>query len=311
MVISPFQDAAIIYGATIGLLAVGFRLTQSTSGYMNLGHTVNLGVGMATGFIVIQQLNTSPMFGVPLAFLLTGVFNVVMYRVFYQKMEQRNYSEVLTSLFGLAFMVFGVAALYIATYQLCYRFPSDYWCGPFSGTLSMNHLHYRNPGAEAMALYVVGLVLFYLVNKTRLGLQFRAIAENQSLTEICGINSQRVRTIAWFIAGGLAGIARIISPYAIKGEFGRDAELVFVPVVLGSVIVEKKAVWIAGLTGLIVGYSQIFIVNRGQAFIGVWFGEYWNAIMICLLWFYMLLKDRKLSLNRFNQRKPLSSLDQP
>lgn len=309
MVLRVFFYPGLILGATIGLLTMGFRLTHQASGYMNLGHTVNLGVGMATGFIVIQQLNTSPLFGVPLAFLLTGVFNAVMYREFYQKMEQRNYSEVLTSLFGLAFMVFGVAAFYIATYQLCYRFPSDYWCGPFSGTLSMNHLHYRNPRIEPMVLYIVVLVLFYLISKTRLGLQFRAIAENQSLTEICGMNSQRVKTIAWFIAGGLAGIAGIISPYAIKGEFGRDVELVFVPVVLGSLIVEKRAVWIAGLTGLIVGYSQILIVNRGQAFIGVWFGEYWNAIMICLLWFYLLLKDRKLSLNRFNQRKPLSSLD--
>jgi branched-subunit amino acid ABC-type transport system permease component len=130
MVLRVFFYPGLILGATIGLLTMGFRLTHQTSGYMNLGHTVNIGAGMMLGFIVIQQLGLKPIIGAPFAFLLTGAFNVVVYRVFFRRMERLDYSETLISLFGLVFMFLGVAVLTISTYFVCYRFPSEYWCGP-------------------------------------------------------------------------------------------------------------------------------------------------------------------------------------
>ena len=71
---------------------------------MNLGHSVNLGVGMFLGFIVIQQLNINPILGAPFSFIFTGIFNVAVYLLFFHKMKNKNYTEVLIALFGLVFL---------------------------------------------------------------------------------------------------------------------------------------------------------------------------------------------------------------
>ena len=90
MVYYAVYQIALVYGAVVGLLALGFRLTHEVSRYMNLGHTVNLGVGMMLGFIVIQQTNIAPILGAPFAFLLTGGFNAVIYLLFYRRMKQKS-----------------------------------------------------------------------------------------------------------------------------------------------------------------------------------------------------------------------------
>jgi branched-chain amino acid transport system permease protein len=273
MVLRVFFYPGLILGATIGLLTMGFRLTHQTSGYMNLGHTVNIGAGMMLGFIVIQQLGLKPIIGAPFAFLLTGAFNVVVYRVFFRRMERLDYSETLISLFGLVFMFLGVAVLTISTYLVCYRFPSEYWCGP-SGVLLLNHLHYRYPLYEPIGLFLLIVAGGYWFSKTSTGNKFRAIAENPSLLEICGINSVNVKTLAWFIAGGLAGVAGIISPYLYSGEFARDVELYYLPVFISAILSEKREPWISGLFGLLVGYIQLIVILNGQENVGVFFGEY-------------------------------------
>ena len=209
MVISALLQVASIYGATIGLLAIGFRLTQTTTGYMNLGHTVNLGAGMMMGFIVIQQLQITPILGAPFAFILTGILNAAVYRLFFQRMKNRGYSEALIALFGVVFMFLGRNVLTVATYLVCDRFESDYWCGPTQG-LMLNHLHYRGQRLEAFTLFIVVFIAFYLYRNTIHGKIQRALSENPSLVEICGINTLKERCIAWFIAGGLAGVAGII-----------------------------------------------------------------------------------------------------
>ena len=294
MVLSALSQVAAIYGATIGLLAIGFRLTQTSTGYMNLGHTVNLGAGMMMGFIVIQQLKILPILGVPFAFILTGILNSGVYRLFYCRMEKRNYSEALIGLFGLAFLFLGRNILTVVTYLVCYRFESDYWCGPTQG-LMLNHLHYREQRLEAFIVYLVSLFAFYLTKKTRLGAIQRGLSENPDLLEICGINTQREKTITWFISGGLAGIAGMISPYGIKGEFGRDIEIFFVPVVLASILIERWEPWVAGISGLLVGFLHIIVVNQGQMFLGVWFGEYWGVLDFVILSIILYIKDRKIS----------------
>ena len=62
-------------------------------------------------------------------FLITGIFNAVVYRIFYHRMEKRGYNEALISLFGLVFMFLGVNVLTIATYLVCLNFPSDIGVG--------------------------------------------------------------------------------------------------------------------------------------------------------------------------------------
>lgn len=290
-----FFYPGLILGVTIGLLTMGFRLTHKTTGYMNLGHVVNIGVGMMLGFIVIQRLGIRPIMGTPFAFIVTGIFNAVVYRVFYRRMEKHRYSEALISLFGLVFMYLGVNVITIATYLVCLHFPSEYWCGS-SGLLIRNHLHYRDPLYEPIGLSLLLIAACYLFTKTSMGIKLRAVAENQTLAEICGTNAVKIKTFAWFIAGGLAGVAGIVSPYLYKGEFARDIELYYIPVFISGVLSEKKEPWVAGLVGLLVAYIQLIVIVNGQANLGNWFADFREPITVSVLAIVLYMKDRKFSI---------------
>jgi branched-subunit amino acid ABC-type transport system permease component len=147
-------------------------------------------------------------------------------------------------------------------------------------------------------MLLFALIIFgsYWVYRNGAGVMFRAAAENMSLLEICGVNSTNVKALAWFIAGGLGGVAGVMAPFALSGEFGGDIEGYFVPVVLASVIVGKRESWLVGIVGLLVGFVHLIIVHSGQAILGVWFGEYWNIINVFFLVNVLYLKDRRLKL---------------
>ena len=295
-----------MYGAVVGLLALGFRLTHEVSGYMNLGHTVNLGVGMMLGFIVIQRTNITPILGAPFSFILTGGFNAAIYLLFYRRMESKKYSEAMMALFGLVSVFLGKAILTAATFLVTFWFGSEYWCGSESEpSFILNHLHYRGPEMgvfrfgfpEVMLLFASIVTVFYWVYRDNASLKFRAAAEDSNLLEVCGVNSWNVKISAWFIAGGLGGVAGVMSPYSIKGEFGRDVELFFVPVVLAAIVVENREPWIAGVAGLFVGFAQIALINFGQELIGVWVGEYWNLINVIFLAIVLYMKYRRFKIS--------------
>jgi len=205
-----WYQSALMYGAVIGLLALGFRLTHEVSGYMNLGHVVNLGVGMMLGFLVIQQTNITPILGVPFSFIFMGGLNALVYLLFYRRMESKRYPEALKALFGLVSSFLWVSILKVTSFWLNLRFESEYWCnpGPISeNNFFVNHLHYRTPGfwgfaggfIEVMLLFASIIFVSYWVYRNGMSVKFRAIAENMSLLEICGVNSSNVKTIAWFI----------------------------------------------------------------------------------------------------------------
>ncbi len=314
MVYTVIYQAAIMYGAVVGLLALGFRITHETSGYMNLGHSINLGVGMTVGFLTIQQLDLNPIFGLLPAFIITGAFNALIYLMFYHRMEKKNYSEALISLFGLVLVFLSEPILVVLEYVMRLNLVSDYWCGSVSEySFSTPHFHYWVPKVwnlrggfiEMTLVFIVFIAVSRWIYNDIRGSMARALAENPSLLEVSGVNTLRLKTVIWFIAGGLGGIAGQLSPYVLKGEMGRDVGLYFIPMIIGSIIAEEREPWLAGLAGLIIGGAHIVLLNWGQMWIGIWVGEYWNLLDTIFLVLVMFMKDRRISW--LSPRRPLSS----
>ena len=305
MVLFALYQAAIIYGVVIGVLALGFHLTHKTTGYMNLGYTVNLGVGMGIGFITTQLLNLTPILGAPSAFLFCGLFNAAVYLLFYRRMESIGYSEALVSLFGLVSLFLAEQVLMVTEYWMRVNLVSNRWCGPFyEWGFYIPHFHYFTPNIgvfrggtiEITLTFIIILVASWWYYNHENSITLRAVSENAQLAEICGVDSIKTKAVTWFIAGGLGGIAGVILPFMTKGEMGRDVWLVFTPVVATAILVEKREIWVAGLVGLLVGFFHIYLLNVGQSLIGVWVGEYWNVIDVIFLVVVLMIKDRKIRL---------------
>ncbi|MFX1482183.1 MAG: ABC transporter permease [Promethearchaeota archaeon] len=76
--------------------------------------------------------------------------------------------------------------------------------------------HYMHAGILVSLLAVIGVD--FLVNRTVLGYEMRAVGENESAADYAGINSKRRVTVALTISGGLAGVA---GGGEIMGTYGR------------------------------------------------------------------------------------------
>lgn len=70
-----------------------------------------------------------------------------------------------------------------------------------------------------LIILVVAVVAWYVMYKTRYGMNLRACGDNPHAVDAAGVNVGRVRLIAVMISGGLSGLAGISFAYSISANF--------------------------------------------------------------------------------------------
>jgi neutral amino acid transport system permease protein len=153
-------------------------------------------------------------------------------------------------------------------------------------TSALNLFGHVRIGRTQLAAVVVGLVALVLVGlllrATRIGKQMRALADNMSLAEVSGIDTQRVILITWALAGGLAGLAGVVSAAAIgvmTPNFGWVLLLsLFAAAVLGGLKSAYGALAGGLLLGLVEEWSTMFVDSRWKFAIG--FGVLIVALLV-------------------------------
>jgi neutral amino acid transport system permease protein len=141
-------------------------------------------------------------------------------------------------------------------------------------------------GRTQLVAVVVGLVALLLVGlllrATRIGKEMRALADNTSLAEVSGIDTQRVILVTWALAGGLAGLAGVVSAAAIgvmTPNFGWVLLLsLFAAAVLGGLKSAYGALVGGLLLGLVEEWSTMFVDSRWKFAIG--FGVLIVALLV-------------------------------
>jgi len=111
-----------------------------------------------------------------------------------------------------------------------------------------------------LALIFLGLILFIL-NKTRIGLEVRAVTQNPGMAASMGINPDKINMLTFGLGSGIAGIAGIaIGLYAqVTSEMGANYIVQsFMTVVVGGV----GNVW-----GTLAGAGLIGILQKGIEFL--------------------------------------------
>ena len=70
-----------------------------------------------------------------------------------------------------------------------------------------------------LIILVVAVVAWYVLYKTRYGMNLRACGDNPHAVDAAGVNVGRVRLIAVMVSGGLSGLAGISFAYSISANF--------------------------------------------------------------------------------------------
>lgn len=255
--ISQFMDIgldAISLASIYFLAAIGLAITFGVMGVINMAHGEFIMMGAYTGFVVQQFVpdhTLSIVLAVPIAFGVTFSAGVAMERLVVRWLYDRPL-ETLLATFGISIALQQIAKNIFGTQARPLTSPD--WLGSAWVINDVVAISYIRIAIFVLALIFLGVFLF-IMKRTRLGLETRAVTQNPRMASAMGINPDRVNMLTFGLGSGIAGIAGVaIGLYAkVTSEMGNDYIVQsFMTVVVGGV----GNIWgtLAGAT--LVGFLQ-------------------------------------------------------
>ena len=238
------------------LAAIGLAITFGVMGVINMAHGEFIMIGAYTGYVVqlfVPNYTASIIVALPLAFAVTFAAGVAMERLVIRHLYHRPL-ETLLATFGISIALQQLAKNIFGTQARPLTSPA--W---LDGALVFNdvvQISYIRIAIFVLAIIFLCLILFVL-KRTRLGLEVRAVTQNPGMAASMGINPDRINMLTFGLGSGIAGIAGVaIGLYAkVTSEMGADYIVQsFMTVVVGGV----GNVW-----GTLAGASLIGFLQKG------------------------------------------------
>lgn len=228
---------AISLASIYFLAAIGLAITFGVMGVINMAHGEFITMGAYTGYVVQQfvpNYTASILIALPLAFAVTFAAGVAMERLVIRHLYKRPL-ETLLATFGISIALQQLLKNVFGTQARPLTSPA--W---LDGALSINdviQISYIRIAIFVLALIFLCFFLF-LMKRTRLGLEVRAVTQNPTMATSMGINADRINMLTFGLGSGIAGIAGVaIGLFAkVTSELGADYIVQsFMTVVVGGV----------------------------------------------------------------------------
>lgn len=238
------------------LAAIGLAITFGVMRVINMAHGEFIMMGAYTGYVVqlfISNYTLSIVIALPLAFAVTFAAGVVMERLVIRHLYKRPL-ETLLATFGISIALQQLAKNIFGTQARPLTSPA--W---LDGAWVMNDvvsISYIRIAIFVLALLFLGFFL-WLMKRTRLGLEVRAVTQNPAMAASMGINPDRINMLTFGIGSGIAGIAGVaIGLFAkVTSELGSDYIVQsFMTVVVGGV---------GNIWGTLAGAAMIGFLQKG------------------------------------------------
>ncbi len=238
------------------LAAIGLAITFGVMGVINMAHGEFIMMGAYTGYVVQQIIpnhTLSIIVAIPMAFAVTFAAGVALERLVIRWLYNRPL-ETLLATFGISIALQQLAKNIFGTQARPLTSP-----GWLDGAWVVNDvisISYIRIAIFVLALIFLGVFLF-IMNRTRLGLETRAVTQNRRMAASMGINPDKVNMLTFGIGSGIAGIAGVaIGLFAkVTSELGSDYIVQsFMTVVVGGV---------GNIWGTLAGAAMIGFFQKG------------------------------------------------
>ncbi len=272
-------------GSIYALFALGYTLVFGVLDILNLAHAAVFMLACFAALAIVGQ-GAHILVAMPLAVVIAGVLGLVLERVAFRPLRGRADSNISGLISSLAMATFFEAVALEVWGPNVVRFPfgtlQEGKPIPFLGA-QISRLQLTTV-AVAVVFFVV---LWWLVSRTRLGREVRAVAESPRAARVLGVNVDRAIAASFFISsalGGAAGVLYGLAYNAIAPDMGRSVELKGLSVIiLGGMGSMPGAV----LAGFALGLSEVFVVAHFGA-------SYRDAVSFAGLFLILVLRPRGL-----------------
>ena len=259
-------------GSILLLGALGLAITYGVMGIINMAHGELLMIGAYSAY-AMQSLFRAYFpaaidwylpAAIPLSFLSAALVGVVMERTVIRWLYGRTL-ETLLATWGLSLILIQAARVLFGAQNVEVANPA--WMSGGIELMPNLLLPWNRIVIIGFALFVL-LLMWVLMNRTRLGMFVRAVTQNRAMADCVGVPTARIDTLAFALGAGIAGLGGLaLSQISNVGPDMGQGYIVdaFMVVVLGGVGQLAGAVWAAlGLgvaTKLLEGWSGAVIAK--------------------------------------------------
>ncbi|MGK9415762.1 urea ABC transporter permease subunit UrtB [Pseudomonas cedrina] len=200
-------------GSILLLAALGLAITFGLLGVINMAHGEMLMLGAYSTYVVQLMLQRYapaaiefyPLIALPVAFFVTAAIGMALERTVIRHLYGRPL-ETLLATWGISLMLIQLVRLVFGAQNVEVSNPA--WLSGGIQVLPNLVLPYNRIVIIAFALCVVVLT-WLLLNKTRLGLNVRAVTQNRNMAACCGVPTGRVDMLAFGLGSGIAGLGGV------------------------------------------------------------------------------------------------------
>ena len=203
----------VFFGLSLGsvllLTAVGLAITFGVMGVINMAHGEMMMLGAYTTYVIQllmpNYIDYSIVVAIPAAFLVSGLVGIIIERGVIRHLYGRPL-ETLLATFGVSLILQQAVRSIFSPLNKSVSAPS--W---LSGSWEINgalSLTYNRLYIIIFSLVVL-LMLVFLLKKTFVGLQMRAVTQNRAMANSMGIRTGWVDALTFGLGSGVAGIAGV------------------------------------------------------------------------------------------------------
>jgi branched-chain amino acid transport system permease protein len=272
----------IVAGAIYALITLGFNLTYSTARFFDLSYGA---IAVAGGYAVLyfyKYLDFNIWASIFLGTLIAGALGFSVERVVYRPLRKRKATLtvlLIASLGVLTIIQAVIAMLFSSQFQTLVRDTGAIaTLSVAGGTITLSQVIIL--GAALSIMLCLGLALRF----TNFGKAVRAIADDDEVASVVGINSDRVIGTVFFLGGVMAGVAGIAT--------GFDTGLL---PTLGLALLLKGviALIVGGIGNVYGGVAGAFLLALIEN-LGAWqfSGEWRDAIAFVVLITFLIFRPQ-------------------
>jgi branched-chain amino acid transport system permease protein len=256
---------SIFNGVTLAglyfLVASGFTLVFGLMRNVNLAHGSLYLLGAYIGYEVSQRTGIW-LVGVGAGFMALAVVGMLMQIFIFRRLEGDELRQTLVTL-GISIVA---ADLMLAIWTgITYQIGVPAW---LDGAVKLPIVTaLRSNGAPVMMTYplyrlivlavavVIGLGLWLMITRTRIGMMIRAGVDDRSMLSASGINVHLVFAIVFAVGAGLAGFAGVVGGSALSLAPGEDVRYLLASLVV-VIVGGMGSITGAAIGALLVGLAE-------------------------------------------------------
>ena len=252
---------SVQYGLLLFMLAAGLTLIFGIMGVVNLAHGSFYMLGAYLAFTLAPLFGQNFILMLVAGTVLAALFGYLLEWAFFSYLYQRDHLQQVLMTWALILVFEELRSMLLGNDVHGVNAP-DWLSGSIALGSLMSYPVYRL--FASVACLVIALALWWLVNRTRLGMMIRAGASNRDMVRGLGINISALYRIVFAGGVALAALAGMIAApmsSVYPGMGGHVLIVCFVVVVIGGIGSISGALIAALLVGFVDTFGKVFFAE--------------------------------------------------